>query len=178
MNKAVVLYCDILGFSEKVSLNENAENQQIFDDIKTSIDNGVKIVKSFINLPNDEIKNKFRYKLFSDNLYVSFSYSNNDDLDFAKSFWLLLFVTRAYQEAMLLKGILIRGGISFGNDYCDDNLIFSPALIKAYKIESEQAVFPRIIIDSEIIEKFKKGIPLLDFMKESLHCINPLKNWR
>lgn len=163
MRKAIVFYCDILGFSELVSLNENDPNEKIFQDIKTSIETGISILKSLISSPaittNKELSDKFRYKLFSDNLYVSMSYNYNDEKDFITSFWVILFIARSYQEAMLLKGILIRGGISFGNDYCDDNIIFSPGLIKAYKLENQQAVFSRVIIDTEIVNKLKFGLP-------------------
>lgn len=59
------------------------------------------------------------------------------------------------QEKLLTEGILIRGGIVYGDVIYDKgkNILFGPALQKAYQIESEFALYPRIIIDSSIIEK-------------------------
>jgi len=59
---------------------------------------------------------------------------------------------------LLTDGILLRGGISIGGHKEDNNMIFSEALVKAYKIEKDKAVTPRILIDSEIIELIKNEI--------------------
>lgn len=61
----------------------------------------------------------------------------------------LPFIIRGFLE----QGFIIRGGISLGRLYHKDNIIFGPALIEAYEIEHAQAIFPRIIISNEVIEK-------------------------
>ncbi|MFJ1269232.1 hypothetical protein ACD661_11760 [Legionella lytica] len=81
--------------------------------------------------------------------------------------------------AFLERGILIRGGIYIGKLYHQDNVIFGPALNKAYQIESEEAIFPRILIADEVIEDFSHDIPeikqLPEIMKDHLNnwVINP-----
>ncbi|HBD7397086.1 hypothetical protein [Legionella longbeachae] len=70
-----------------------------------------------------------------------------------------IYLGRIYNElpsiinAFLVKGFIIRGGISLGHLYHKDNIIFGPALIEAYEIESYQAIFPRILISDAVIEK-------------------------
>lgn len=51
--------------------------------------------------------------------------------------------------------MLIRGGVAIGCHYEDNNIIFSEGLIKAYKLESK-AVFPRIILDDELVQHVKE----------------------
>ena len=48
---------------------------------------------------------------------------------------------------------LIRGGITIGDLYIDDTFVLGPGLIDAYKLESQNAKFPRIIVDERYAEK-------------------------
>ena len=52
---------------------------------------------------------------------------------------------------LLHQGFSVRGGITIGDLYHLDQVIFGPALIEAHKIESEQAIVPRVIVDSKAI---------------------------
>jgi hypothetical protein len=58
-------------------------------------------------------------------------------------------------ELMARDGILIRGGLCIKDCYIDEEFIFGPGLIQSYRLESQIAVFPRIVIDDEI-----SGLPL------------------
>ncbi len=49
-------------------------------------------------------------------------------------------------------GVLIRGAVSYGYIYHEDNILFGEGMINAYEMESNLALFPRIIIDPRIIE--------------------------
>jgi hypothetical protein len=128
---------------------------------------------------------KLNYKLFSDNLYASFSYQDGNLQSFSDAFIVAIIFARAYFSNMLDNKILVRGGISYGNDYYDDTMIFSMALVKAYTLESDKAIFPRIVIDNELIDLVKKDIKLpsqmfLDVLdnsilkdQEGIYFINP-----
>lgn len=61
------------------------------------------------------------------------------------------------QGQLIIDGILIRGGVSYGNIYFDDNNLFGPALVKAYELESSYSVYPRIIVDPLAINEFTKN---------------------
>ena len=49
-------------------------------------------------------------------------------------------------------GIPVRGGITVGKLIHDELKCFGPAMVEAYKIESEIAVFPRVIIKPKVME--------------------------
>jgi hypothetical protein len=69
------------------------------------------------------------------------------------------------QQALLQDGILSRGGLSYGKHYSDEEFIFSDALIRAYKIERDRALFPRVVVDDDLLDLLS---PLPDNPKPAL----------
>jgi len=59
------------------------------------------------------------------------------------------------QAACALKGIFLRGGISAGLFHFENDILLSPALVHAYKLESEQAVYPIIVITHETLTELR-----------------------
>lgn len=53
-------------------------------------------------------------------------------------------------------GIFLRGGISVGPYYYDNNVLLSPALIRAYKLETERASYPVIIVNRADVEALRQ----------------------
>jgi hypothetical protein len=62
-------------------------------------------------------------------------------------------------DNMLLRGALTSGKISMTDD--DPKLIIGPAFVEAFSMESENAIFPRIIISNNLYQ-----VADLDFLKE------------
>jgi hypothetical protein len=58
---------------------------------------------------------------------------------------------------LLHMGFLTRGAIVLGDLHHRDNVIFGPALIEAYEIESKEAFYPRVIISRAVIEELGEG---------------------
>lgn len=50
---------------------------------------------------------------------------------------------------------MIRGTISVGDFYYDEDIVFGKALIEAYEAEKTLAVFPRVILCKSVIEALK-----------------------
>ena len=50
------------------------------------------------------------------------------------------------QANCAVNGIFLRGGISIGPFYHENNILLSPALVQSYKLETERAAYPVIII--------------------------------
>lgn len=65
----------------------------------------------------------------------------------------LLFHIRAIVFRMLRLERLVRGGIAVGDVYHREGKVFGPAMIHAYKLESTCAIYPRVILQPEIVEK-------------------------
>ncbi|WP_445682396.1 hypothetical protein [Radicibacter daui] len=56
--------------------------------------------------------------------------------------------------SFLEQGLLIRGGVSYGEHFHNQTITYSPALTKSYMLESTLADFPRIMVDNNIHEMF------------------------
>ncbi len=61
-----------------------------------------------------------------------------------------LFYLGEKQLSLAAEGHLVRGGISMGQLFVGEGntILFGPALVRAYKLESEKAVYPRILVDA------------------------------
>lgn len=181
--KSVVAFIDILGFSEIVAANDKSQDNDIFNDLnnalnealKKSIDIQKQLLKSVGEMMGEDIVGKFKHKQFSDNIYFSFDYQDESELDLA--FFFVVSNSILYQRTMLSKGYYVRGGIAEGQNFVGENLIFSKALIKAYELESKWANYPRIIIDKPLIEKVKIHMsPLSVYLMVRLNR-NIVKDW-
>jgi hypothetical protein len=74
--------------------------------------------------------------------------SDSDYRDKAVAELLLLADT---QTSLALQGVLIRGGICRGDIRFEQDVVFGPGLVKSYLLESQFAVFPRIVIDRDLV---------------------------
>ncbi len=61
------------------------------------------------------------------------------------------------QGGLSYNGILLRGAVSYGSIRITDTRVFGPALIRAYELEKNCALYPRIIIDPELISEFQRN---------------------
>lgn len=54
---------------------------------------------------------------------------------------------------LLMEGYLIRGALVKGKLYHDDKMVFGEALVRAFELESNVAVYPRVMIVREIVDE-------------------------
>ena len=99
---------------------------------------------------------KVQYKSFSDNIVICAKFCKNVSKEITQKVFfdaVVLFVA----TCSAFCGLLLRGGINIGDLYFDDNFVIGEALIKAYKLESELAIYPRIIIDKKSYSELSVG---------------------
>ena len=63
------------------------------------------------------------------------------------------------QSKLAERGIFIRGAMTFGDMYHDQETAFGPGLIKAYQFETHTALYPRLIIDPNLLQSLDKTPP-------------------
>lgn len=68
----------------------------------------------------------------------------------------------------LTEGFLVRGGLSAGELYHKDQIVFGPALVRAYEIENKEAIFPRVLIDSSLINRLNEDLEEPVIIKDQL----------
>lgn len=160
---SVVAFIDILGFKEIVKANDKSKKNDIIYELQLALEQAFKKsiiitghwLDGFGKLDNEQLKEKLKHKQFSDNIYISFDFKD-DNSDYELAVYMVTIIAAYYQRIMLTKGFYVRGGIATGTVYFDDYMIFSNALIKAYDIETKTAKYPRIVIDEGVIKKLNK----------------------
>jgi hypothetical protein len=135
----LVAFLDILGFKQLILQDTDKALQSInFIDERLA---------HIINVLQQEHDKTFSTKLFSDCICLSCSYTSDNLFN-------ILYELAFIQFYFSHEGIFLRGAISKGNHFENNRMIFSHGLIKAYELE-QSAVYPRIIIDAELISEIK-----------------------
>lgn len=160
MQKAVVLHCDILGFSALIRKAEAEGSDDILIKLKKALDEAIKTISQFQSASHSALNVSLKYKIFSDNLYASFSYDEASETSFSDAVILCFVFARAYFASMLENGFVVRGAISYGSDYSDETIIFSAPLVRAYELEQKKACNPRILVEDTLVEKIKQGLTM------------------
>jgi hypothetical protein len=105
---------------------------------------------------------------FSDNIVVSYPHAPDEEYrGFRRlsAFWAETVCTDAVRilsrvaEVALRVGLLIRGGLSFGELYHQKGVVFGEAFVDAYTLEQRIAHYPRIIVSDRIIAKLTNTLP-------------------
>lgn len=148
----VVFFFDILGFRDLIETNQ----QEKGEDCSTIFN-----VFNFIyNFYQDEIDDKYsetkQITFFSDSVIISFVEDEPDQVFNTIADIQILLVN------LVLKGVVMRGAISYGQLFHDEKFLFGPAFVEAYLIETKKAQYPRIICESSIIVLSQKGKQLDD----------------
>lgn len=137
-----IAYFDILGY--KNFFEDKESDIQIFLQNNKSI----AIDTADITTEENDISQSVIYKSFSDNFIVLI------EADSFSEYEIMLFLSRqiaTLQFKFLMEyQIPIRGAITKGEAYIDDDIVFGSGLIKAVELEGKNALYPRIIIDDKI----------------------------
>lgn len=152
--KRFIVFLDILGF--KNMINDSVKNDKCF----TQIYDALKYTSNVKNSLYDKRESLFddfkEVSVFSDSIVISYrtpDFSIEDESIFRFIFHHIISDIANVCKNLLSKNIFVRGGISYGLMIHDNNICFGPAMIKAYKLENDIAIFPRIVFDEDLIKK-------------------------
>lgn len=87
----------------------------------------------------------YRVSSFTDNVVLGWPIKTGNALELL----LTLEEAAAYQYALTRHGFFVRGGLTCGKHYMDEDMVFGPALIEAYELEHGAAIYPRIVLSGE-----------------------------
>lgn len=141
----IVAFIDVLGFKNLIFSEQTKAIEDYYNVLLTDFKDAA-------------VRNHLDFLLISDSIVV-FTPFEKENLK------ILTRVLYNLQNKLLLKGILCRGGLSFGQLYVHkkNNIIVGKGLVNAYKLES-YAVYPRIILDRALIDVFFNDSD--EFLKE------------
>ncbi len=144
-----VAYLDILGFKEKVK--EANKNAQSLDELINALKINSTFTQSKGKKTSSDGELDIRSFFFSD----SFVFMIKGDKGNLPHLFLII---RFLQDRLWEKGLCLRGAIVKGKMYWPkpkENIILGPAMIVAHRLESEVAVYPRIVVGQELYEYIK-----------------------
>lgn len=154
-----VAYMDILGVKDLIK-SENSDVylnkiQQLYSETMTMVQ---------ANCYNSYKLNP-KIKIFSDNIIITIPKAEfmETSVDSMNSCYIMMFA--AFFQIIALKySLLIRGSVVSDKLYIDDYFVFGSALSKAYDLESNVAIYPRVVINPENISQFIQS----DYQKKIL----------
>jgi hypothetical protein len=152
IHRRVVAFIDILGFKDIVENSNRA-----FAIIKTIEELKKEQEKNFKDIDVEDVEITW----FSDCIVMS----SPLDIEYIE---LLLFSLQHMQLSLLDNGILIRGGVTYGECFHKENKLFGKAMNEAYLLECKIALVPRIVLSKGLVEYINNSIkseePFLDFL--------------
>jgi hypothetical protein len=117
----------------------------------------------FNTLTQYETASKIRVSTFSDNVVASNTRAVQEHF---------LYTLAVIQFMIAGMGFLLRGGVTIGQIVHEKDVVFGPALNRAYEIESTVAVMPRIVIDTDRRHMFR-SLPSFVVEEEGLLFLDP-----
>ena len=144
-----VAFLDMLGFKKLCyeKIFDCGMIKAVFDDIDLLINTMNENVLN-IFIPESIIK-EIEFGIMSDSVVISVPHDRMGLIA-------LLYLCSRVQTMLLSNGISLRGGIAQGEFYKLNNIMFGPALVDAYILETE-AINPRIVISDDIIDELKNS---------------------
>jgi hypothetical protein len=141
----VVGFVDVLGFSHLVeSVKPDDTSDKMLKDIEAAL---CEDVIGTWNWRQEEDDEKYTIRMLSDSICTSADPTY-------RGFLTTIYKLANVQTAMMRRGLLLRGAVTTGRHYESSTLLFSEALVRAYKLEREVAQYPRIIVDAPLVPRF------------------------
>jgi hypothetical protein len=148
------LFLDILGFASHVeeTVSPKSDNKNPMTVLRLSgvlkrIASGVDY-REAIEVSGTLTPSSRRVTQFSDSIVVSYLKNELSGSGVSSMLWDVL----RLQLDLVRSGILLRGAMTSGRLYHDQNLVFGPALNEAVAFE-RLANYPRVILDGEILDE-------------------------
>ncbi|MCR4378860.1 MAG: hypothetical protein NUV50_12300 [Rhodospirillales bacterium] len=172
-----VAFLDILGWSEAIKksqtdpefLKDLGISLKLFDVMQSQADWMREHLQGLASTQGwDTFPDHARITHFSDCVVLS-------DSPDSRGIASLLMNVNAICRHFLTRGFLVRGGIVLGELFHDENNVFGPALIEAHRMESQIAIYPRIILERRLAEAWGQGQEY--HSQDGVH-LGYVKTWR
>ena len=134
----VVAYIDFLGSRKKIMKDDGTYLNQML----SLYENISKIFAPFI----EDIK----LRIFSDNIVFARKITDNEENRISNLNNMTSIAAAIQFFAILHSGSLVKGGITFGEFYADNLIVWGKGLVEAYELESDKNhVMPTIVLGGE-----------------------------
>lgn len=163
----LIAFLDVLGIKRLIDNHKNGkEHKAIYK---------VKQIRKIIDSSAEIVKKDFKIDYL--NISDSFVFVSEPETIIPLLKLLSIIQTRVINECLFL----LRGAITIGDAMSEEGVrfIIGPAYIKAYQLQENDAIYPRIIADNSIIDEIKKyREPISKYLQRDLdkeHFIDYIK---
>jgi len=161
-DKYIIAYIDFLGIKQKMNTNGSYESLQILKFLLW----GVQRTASYISSIN--AIDEFDIKIFSDNIVIAQKVNEERISDQIIS--IINLVSAIQFHALMQFDFWLRGGITIGELFIDNAVVWGTSLIEAYTIENNLANYPRVVVSKKILKTYdeckNKSLNLYALIKE------------
>lgn len=140
---------DVLSYRNRLNNDVQSGKESFKDDLIKSL--------SIFDSINSAI---FNVQAISDTIIIT---CNNHER-FVKFLNLLKSVFISFME----RGLFIRGGVAYSKHFQSGRITYSHAVARAHELESKEAIFPRVVIDRNILSMYETGSNLPNIFNEEL----------
>jgi hypothetical protein len=150
----LLTYLDILGFKDRIERSKSkATEVRKTHALLRRLQEQYSQARRFVAGEDNKPHYITQFRSFSDLMIrVTETRQDGDNLaGYLNSELVVLSNTQC--DCVALWGDLLRGAIFSGDLYLDDDVTFGPSLGEAYLLESGTAVFPRIVIDVDLLKR-------------------------
>lgn len=154
----LLTYLDVLGFREKVKKTQLTPSEvKKTHDLLKRLQQQYSQARRFVAGQNNKAHNVTQFRSFSDLMIRVTEIKQADDTLAGYLNWELVVLASTQCDCVALAGDMLRGAIVSSDLYIDKNVTFGPALVEAYLLESSTAVFPRIVIDADLLKRAEQA---------------------
>ncbi len=139
-----VAFLDLLGFKDMV--DQSAKKQSILNKINKVLNYTYEVQHNNYDGFMSLVEFGKQVTTFSDSIVISYSTSTPGG-----GFHILMDLIYICID-LLDNGILVRGGVTVGQLIHDEQKCFGPAMNEAYTMESDEAIYPRILINKNVLD--------------------------
>ena len=148
----IVAFIDILAFSEMIKATDSDDPAKADEAsaMLNKLQEVIKFLQSEIkkSISRHDLPSGTNASMFSDSVVVSIPKAES------RGVWRLFQLLKKLQVKLIANNILLRGGIVHGKLIHQEQLIIGPALVNAYEVESKSALYPRIVIDPNVLHLY------------------------
>jgi hypothetical protein len=171
--ESALVWLDLLGFRKLVCSTMSEEQTELIENLTSTIKKAKRHLADDIGKTH-AIETAWRVESFSDSIILAYPTLNTNHFEESHT----LYMIAHYQMEMVISGFFVRGAMSIGDTFINEETIVSKALIEAYNDETKKAKVPRImlsqsaksLVDSQL-EQFRRdgsNWPLINTLEESL----------
>ncbi len=168
-SKYYVAYMDILGYKDFFQSHPN-DTELFLQTISEAVQETINQIESYKLIKDQSSVDSLepQIKIFSDNILICTRCKKTNEDNFIPFLRLVKLMANIQLMFINKYHLVVRGSIAKGNFYIDERFVFGQALITAYEMESKEAVYPRIILQKDEVNKILEYINGKDDEKSNM----------